>query len=130
MSWSDRSKQLEHEYAINAWALTLVPEIHDDVLERLTGGMREKLKQWLLSFILPLCPNNKVANESNLVIIDYFWKEFHHFQQQTGPFAKFKGHFSMPDAVNGNFLFGINFIHCLIPKYLVLMLAVPLSNWG
>ncbi len=50
----------------------------------------------------PPCPNTEVANESNVVIIDHFRKEFHHFQHQTGPFAKFKGRFSMPDAVNGN----------------------------
>ncbi len=44
MSWSHRSYQLEHEYVITAWALSLVPEIHDDVIERLTGDMREKIE--------------------------------------------------------------------------------------
>ncbi len=101
-SWYNRSDRLEHEYAITAWALSLVPEIRDDVLERLTGDMREKIETVIVKLHTPPCPNTEVANESNLVIIDHFWKEFHHFQHQTGPFAKFKGRFSMPDAVNGN----------------------------
>ncbi len=63
---------------------------------------RKRLRQWFSCFIIPPCPYAKVANESNLVIINQFWKEFNHFQQQTGPFAKFRGRFSMPDAVNGN----------------------------
>ncbi len=53
-------------------------------------------------FIRPF-PNTEVSNESNLMIINNFLKEFYHFQQQTGPFAKFKGHLSMLDALNGKF---------------------------
>ncbi len=76
------------------------------------------------------CPNTKVVNESNLIIINHFWKEFHNFQQKTGPFATFKGCFSMSDAVQGNSSFDITFIQCVTPKYLVLLLVIQhLSNW-
>ncbi len=39
MSWYHHSDPLEHEYALTVWALMLVPEIGNDVLERLTGDM-------------------------------------------------------------------------------------------
>ncbi len=64
--------------------------------------MREKIETVIINLHTPPCLNTKVANESNVAIIDHFWKEFHHFQHQTGLFAKFKGRFSMLDAVNGN----------------------------
>ncbi len=98
MSWYHCSDQHEHECAITAWALSLVPEICNDVLERLTGNVREKIETVINRLHTPPCPNTKVANDSNVVIIDHFWKEFQHFQHQPGSFAKFKGRFS----VNGN----------------------------
>ncbi len=43
-SWSKRKHQLEHDYAITAWALSLLPEIRKDVAERMDGN-----EEWLLS---------------------------------------------------------------------------------
>ncbi len=131
MSWYHHSDQLEREYAITVWALLLVPEICNDVLESLTGDMMEKIETVIVKLHTPPCLNTKVANESNLVIIDYFWKEFHHFQNQTVPFAKFKGRFSMPDNVNGNAFVWHQLYSLPYTKVLGFLLAVlPLSNWG
>ncbi len=90
-----------------------MPGIHVDVHERLADDMREKIETMIVKLHNPPCLNTKVINKSNLVIIDYFLKELHHFQQQTGPFAKFKGYLSMPDAVNGNLFIRHQFFHCL-----------------
>ncbi len=65
-----RSDQLEHEYAITACALSLVPEICNDVLERFTGDTRDKIETVIFKLPTSPCPNTKVVNESNLVIID------------------------------------------------------------
>ncbi len=53
MSWSHRSDQLEHEYAFTAWVLSLVSEIHNDVLERLTGNMRENIEIVIAKLHIP-----------------------------------------------------------------------------
>ncbi len=79
-----------------------MPEIHVGIFKRLTDDMCEKIETVIVKLHTPPCPNTKVINESKLVIIDHFWNKFHLFQQQTGPFAKFKSRFIMPDAVNGN----------------------------
>ncbi len=44
MSWYYCSDQLEHEYAIIAWALSLVPEIKVDFLKRLIGDLWNKIE--------------------------------------------------------------------------------------
>ena len=35
--WSKRKKRIEHEYAIAGWALCVLPEVQDDVTDRMKG---------------------------------------------------------------------------------------------
>ncbi len=50
-SWSKRKHLLEHDYAIIGWVLALLPEIREDVAERLDGNTRiaiERLPQYFI----------------------------------------------------------------------------------
>ncbi len=54
----------------------LVPEISADVYEQFTGEMQKKIEMVITKLLISPCPNSKVSNESVLIIIDHFWKEF------------------------------------------------------
>ncbi len=68
-------------YAVTAWALSLVPEIHADKCEQLTGEIQEKIETVFVNLHTPALINHNVCNESDLMIINHFWKEFKHFLQ-------------------------------------------------
>ncbi len=58
-SWLKRKPQLEHDYAVTGWALSVLPEIQFHVASELTGEhhlMIERVVEWLHH---PPCPMTK-----------------------------------------------------------------------
>ncbi len=95
---------MEHAYAVTAWALSLLPDIRADCMERLStdkGDLRRSIDEVISRLHHPPCPNKKVASKSIDEIIDIFWKEFKHFTYRTGPYSYRSGRFENDDALSG-----------------------------
>jgi len=101
-SWMKRKQLLEHDFAIAGWALSILPEIRDDVRLNLDGDKRIAIERVIAKLHVAPNPNSKVANDEIDVIIDTFWKEFSDFQNKTGVYGLRPGRFLLPDAINGN----------------------------
>ncbi len=97
-----RKRLLQHDYDITSWALSILPEIQDDVRLNLDGNKRMSMKRVIAKLHVASNPNSKVANGKINVIIDNFWKEFGHFQNKTGVYGLHPRRFLLPDALNGN----------------------------
>ena len=103
-AWKKRKNRLEHAYAVTAWALSLLPNIRADCMERLStdnGDLRKLIDEVVSCLHHPPCPNKKVASKSIDEIIDIFWKEFKHFTYRTGPYSYQSGCFENDDALSG-----------------------------
>ncbi len=95
---------MEHAYAVTAWALSLLPDVRVDCMERLSadnGDLRKLIDEVISRLHHPPCPNKKVASKSIDEIIDIFWKEFKHFTYRTGPYSYRSGRFENDDALSG-----------------------------
>lgn len=101
-SWTKRKTLLEHDFAVTGWALSILPEIREDVQLNLDGDKRMAIERVITKLHIAPNPNFKVSNEENDMIIDIFWKEFDQFQNKTGCFGQRPGRFLLPDALNGN----------------------------
>ena len=90
MKWKERKFILDHDYAITAWILCVVPEVRESVKNTMTGTHRLAVEQVIERLHVPPCPNpsKEVCNMKISVIIDTFWEEFKHFSNQTGDFSK------------------------------------------
>ena len=86
-SWSKRKHRLEHDYAITGWVLSLLPEIREDVAERMDGDARMAIERVVTKLHVPPKPNPKTSEEPLEIILDIFWKEFDDFQNKTGPYG-------------------------------------------
>jgi len=86
--WSKRKVRIEHEYAIVGWALCVMEDIRNDVMERLTGAHRDTIEKVVSRLHVPPCPNSNpaVSAMSSHEIIDTFWNEFKAFQNRTNPY--------------------------------------------
>ena len=86
--WSKRKVRIEHEYAIVGWALCVMEDIRNDVMERLTGVHRDMIEKVVSRLHVPPCPNSNpaVSAMSSHEIIDTFWNEFKAFQNRTNPY--------------------------------------------
>ena len=93
---------MEHDYAITGWVLSLLPEIREDVAERMDGDARMAIERVVTKLHTPPNPNPKTSEEPLEIILDIFWKEFDDFQNKTGPYGYRPGRFLNPDALNGN----------------------------
>ncbi len=71
--------QFELDYAIIGWILSLLPEIREDVAERLDGKTRIAIEQVVTKPHIPPNPNLKTSDKSLEFIPDIFWKEFDNF---------------------------------------------------
>ncbi len=87
VSWTKRKSQLEHEYAVTGWALSILPEICANVLSDLTGEHHLMMENIVEGLHVPPCPNKQVSGQDMTAIIDIFWQEFKHWQNMTGCYA-------------------------------------------
>ncbi len=92
----------DYNFAITGGALSILLEIRDDVRLNLHGDKRMS-NEWVIANLHATPnPNSKVSNDEIDVIIDIFWKEFGHFQNQTGVYGLNSGRFLLPDTLNGS----------------------------
>jgi len=101
--WDKRKSKIEHEYAIAAWALCVMPEVRKDVAARLTGTHRDAIEDVVRRLHLTPCPNThpNISRMTTADIIDTFWNEFKSFQQCTHPFAE-PSRWATVDVTQGN----------------------------
>ncbi len=71
-SLSKRKYQLEHDHAITGWVLSLLPEIREDVAERLDGNTIMANERIVTKHHIPLNPNPKTYEESLKIILNFF----------------------------------------------------------
>ncbi len=72
-----RKEQLEHAYAVTAWALSLHPEICADCAERMStdkGDLRKLIDEVVAYLHTNPCPDKKVSTLSIDELIDIFGK--------------------------------------------------------
>ncbi len=100
--WMKKKQLLEQDFAITSWALSILPEIQDDVSLNLDSDKRMAIERVITKLHVAPNPNSKVAIDKIDVIIDTFWKEFGHFQNKTGVYGLHPEGFLLPDALNGN----------------------------
>jgi hypothetical protein len=58
--WANRKVNLDHDYAITAWILSVMPEVRKDVDARISGEHREAVERVIERLHLPPCPNKSV----------------------------------------------------------------------
>ncbi len=73
-SWSKRKSQLEHEYAVTGWSLSILPEIRLNVSSDLTGEHCLMMENVVERLYVPSCPNEQVSGQDMTAIIDIFCK--------------------------------------------------------
>jgi hypothetical protein len=73
-AWNKRRTKLEHEYAVAGWALSVLPEVRADALERITGEHRDMIESVVLRLHVPPCPNKnpKIRGMTDEEITDLF----------------------------------------------------------
>jgi len=101
-AWMKRKQLLDHDFAVTSWALSILPEIWDDVRLNLDGDKRMAIERVITKLHVAPNPKSNVANDKIDVIIDTFWKEFGHVQNKTGVYGLRPGRFLLPDALNGH----------------------------
>ncbi len=86
-AWRRRKSKLEHDYAIAGWALSVIPEVMDDVKKRMIGIHRDALEQVVIKLHMSPCPNpnKKAKSYSSKQLIHQFWKEFYAFLKKEEP---------------------------------------------
>ncbi len=101
--WTNRKAKLEHEYAVTAWALCLLPGVRADVVDRMDGSHRRMIELVIerLHTAPSANPCKKLQGLTETQIIDIFWDEFDAFQNVTGTFGKRPGQFTTLDALQG-----------------------------
>ncbi len=76
-AWKKRKNRLQHAYAVTAWALSLLPDIRADCMERLStdnGDLRKLIDDIVLWLRYPPCSNKKVASKSMMKLLKFFGK--------------------------------------------------------
>ncbi len=74
-SWMKRTQLLDHDFAITGWALSILPEICDDVRLNFCDDKRMAIEQFIAKFHVAPNPKFNVVNNEIDMIIDIFWKE-------------------------------------------------------
>jgi hypothetical protein len=74
-AWDERSKKLEHDWAITGWALSVMPEVYKDARERLTGHDWDAIERVVRKLMTYPCPNkfHDLEGKSKDDIVDLFW---------------------------------------------------------
>ena len=90
VKWKERKFMLDHDYAITAWILCVMPEVRESVKNTMTGTHRLAVEQVIERLHAPPClnPSKEVGNINISDIIYTFWGKFKDFSNQTGDFSK------------------------------------------
>ncbi len=80
-------ERLEHDYAIAAWSLSLLPERCSDVSKNFDGEKRLIVECIIEKLHHPPCPNPTITAETMTEIIDMYQKEQHYVDKKSGIFA-------------------------------------------
>jgi len=99
--WKHCQAKLDHDCAITAWALSVMPEVRDDCKQRMNGNHRDAIERVVERLHVVPCPNKKVKGMSQSAIIDLFWEEHKAFSKQDALFNK-TGRWLTKDALQGN----------------------------
>ena len=101
--WDKRKKRLEHEYDIAGWALSVSPEVREDVNMRMTSEHHDAIESLLVKLHVLPCPNPSpgVVEMSTGKLIDTFWDEYEEFNMKTGKFSK-NSRWNSPDVRTSN----------------------------
>jgi len=92
--WNERKERLEHDFAIAAWALCIMPEVRADVAARMTGHHREAIERVINKLY-------KNSEEDIDEVINDFWKQFKHWQKKTGKYAVNEGRWHVLEVKTG-----------------------------
>ena len=91
--WKVRRHNIDHAFATCAWALSVLPQVRDDVAERMTPDDRNEIESVILKLHVVPNPNPCKGPEGTPVfrmteaeIVDLFWDEFMAFQKKKHPF--------------------------------------------
>jgi hypothetical protein len=89
-AWNERSKKLDHDWAITGWALSVMPEVYKDARERLTGHHQNVIERVVRKLMTYPYPNKFPHLEGKLEddIVDLFLDEFKAFSNKTAPFER------------------------------------------
>ena len=94
-AWIKRRCKIDHAYATCAWALSVLPQVREDVAERMTGEDRKDIEEIVKKLHSVPNPNKgrgpdgtPVAEMDPDTIVDLFWDEFLAFQKKTSPFDR------------------------------------------
>ena len=99
--WKHRQAKLDHDCAITAWALSVMPEVREDCKKRINGNHRNAIERVVERLHVVPCPNEKVKGMSTTDTLDLFWKEHKAFSKQDALFNK-TGRWLTKDALQGN----------------------------
>jgi len=106
--WEHRVHRLEHDFAVCAWSLSVMPEVREDVVQRLDGPRRLMVEDVVRRLHVFPCPNPGKTTEGKLVadldpdtIVDIFWDEFLAFQKKNKPFDN-EGRWNSTNAIKGD----------------------------
>ena len=91
--------RLDHDYAITAWILCVIPEVGEGVNNTMTGKHRLTIKKVIEHLHVPPCPNlrREVVDMKTSDIFDTFWEEYKDFSNQAGDFSN-PGRWLTPDV--------------------------------
>ncbi len=75
--WNKRKEKLEHDYAITAWSLSLLPEICSDVSTSFDEKKKLIVEHIIQKLHHPPCSNHNITTIAE--IFDIYWKEYRDF---------------------------------------------------
>ncbi len=68
-----RTQLFEHDFAVTGWALSILPEIRDDIKLNLDGYKRMVIERVIAKRHVAPNPNSKVANDDLLIYSGKNW---------------------------------------------------------
>ena len=88
--WEIWKARLQHDYAVTAWALCVMPDVRRGVTEHLTGVQRDAMERVVRKLHESPGANKNTAIVGKSVddIVDLFWDEFKAFRNKSAPFDK------------------------------------------
>ena len=89
LEWDKRKGRLEHPYSIAGWALSVMPDVYADCVNRFTGHHRDAVEEVVRRLHRPPCPNKHPELPTDPdQIVEIFFEELKAFQNKFPPFDK------------------------------------------
>ena len=87
--WANCKVHLDHDYAITAWIISIMPEARKDVDAPISSEHCEAIERVIGHLHPPPCPNKSVDIQkmSPTEIVDKFWDGYKDFSQKLGCFS-------------------------------------------